>query len=155
MQSTVYHKLRPVLAAAALLPVVSGMASAADSVSNWIANGDFTANAAAFTASPGYAGGGGNPAGIASWGVYGAGSSVGLNGAKTGAGVGNTFGPTNQGGRTYAFIQSVQTLLGQYLTLAPGTQYKLDFDVASRAGNTAQYRVVIAPSDTTGFTGLY
>jgi len=153
--SEIYRNLRLFLTAIPLLAVASGVISAAESVSNWIANGDFTANAAAFTADPGYANGGGNPAAIAGWGVYGAGLSVGLNGAKAGAGVGNTFGPTTPGSRTYAFIQSVQTLLGQYLTLAPGTQYKLDYDVAARAGNSAQYRVVIAPSDTTGFTGLY
>ncbi len=150
-----YHQLR-LLLAAALLPVVSGVTLAAESVNNWIANGDFTANAAAFTASPGSSNDSGNPAGISSWLSFGAGSSPGLNGSKTGASVGNPFGPTTPGSRTYAFIRYGQGGLGQYLSLAPNTQYRLDFDVAARAGySDQQYRVVIAPSDTTGMDGLY
>ena len=145
--SAVYQKLRRLLAAATLLPVVSGVTPAAESVHNWIANGDFTANAAAFTASPGSINNGGNPADISAWVLFGAGSGVGLNGSKTGASVGNPFGPATPGSRTYAFIQYGGRLLGQYLTLAPNTSYRLDFDVAARAGYTdQQYRVVIAPS---------
>ena len=135
-----------------LIGVLTAAGAAHAQPANAIANGDFTTNAAAFTVPPG-AINGGNPAGIANWQVFGAGSGVGLNGARTGAG--NSFGPTSPGGRTYAFIQSAQTLLGQYLTLAPNTQYKLDYDVAARAGNTAQYRVVVSPSDSAGFNGLY
>jgi hypothetical protein len=153
--SSIYRKFRPLLAAATLFPVVSGVTPAAESVNNWIANGDFTANAPAFTAYPGQITGA-NPAEISGWLSFGAGSGQGLNGSKTGASVGNPFGPANPGTRTYAFIQYGQGGLGQYLTLAPNTQYRLDYDVAARTGYTdQQYRVVIAPSDTTGMEGLY
>jgi len=136
----------------ALAGVLTLVGAARTPAQNLIANGGFTANAAAFTVSPGYTNGG-NPATISSWLIWGAGSSAGLNGAGTG--VGNTFGPTTPGGRTYAFLQYGGGLLGQYLTLAPNTKYRLDFEVAAKVGNTAQYRVVVAPSDSTGFTGLY
>ncbi|MEI6673846.1 MAG: HYR domain-containing protein [Verrucomicrobiota bacterium] len=153
--SAVYHQLRLLLATALFL-VISGVIQAAESVNNWIANGDFTANAAAFTASPGSINNSGNPAAISGWLSFGAGSSPGLNGSKTGASVGNPCGPTTPGSRTYAFIRYGQGGLSQYLTLAPNTPYRMDFDVAARAGYTdQQYRVVIAPSDTTGMDGLY
>ena len=138
------------LAFAGVLTVVG----AASTQANLIANGNFTANSAAFTVYPGYTGGG-NPAAITGWLNYLNVASQGLNGAGTGAG--NPFGPTNPGGRTYAFLQHGQQLLGQYLpTLAPNTQYKLDYDVACRGGYSGgQYRVVVSPSDTAGFNGLY
>ena len=119
---------------------------------NLIVNGAFTANSAAFTVAPGYTNGG-NPATISGWLIGGAGSSAGLNGIGTSAG--DAFGPTSPGGRTYAFLQYGGGLLRQYVTLAPSTKYRVDFDVAARVGSAAQYRVVVATNDSGGFTGLY
>ena len=138
--------------AAESLALIIVLAVAAPVRATVIVNGDFSANAAAFTNSPGYTGGA-NPVTISNWLNYFNAPQQGLNGARTG--VGNTFGPTNTGGRTYAFIQSAQTLLGQYLTLAPSTKYRLDYEVAARAGQAAKYRVMVAPSDSSGTSGLY
>ena len=112
----------------ALAVLVGG--AGATHAQNVIANGNFTANAAAFTVWPGYLGGGGvNPADITSWGGSG---GRGVNGAGT---VTDVFGPLNAGGRTYAFIQGVgqltQDLPGTY---APSTVYQLNFEAAGRGG---------------------
>ena len=112
----------------AFIGILTVVGSAHTHAQNLITNGAFTANAAAFTVSPGYTNGG-NPVTISSWLILGSSSGAGLNGAATGAG--NTFGPTNPGGRTYAFVQYGGGLLGQYLTLAPNTKYRLDFEVAA------------------------
>lgn len=83
---------------------------------NLIANGDFTANAAAFTNWPGYVGGE-NPATILDWDHFN-GGSPGVNGAAVGF-ASSPFGPTDDGGLAYAFIQGdggvMQGLPGTYL----------------------------------------
>jgi hypothetical protein len=100
---------------------------------NLVLNGDFTANAAGFTAWPGYVGFNSiNPSAITDWG-----NSVGgcgLNGSATAATV---FGPTTQNGYSaFAFIQGYVGALTQNLpTLAVNTTYVLSFDVAGRGGN--------------------
>ena len=119
---------------------------------NLILNGDFSANAALFTTWPGYTAPTtpGNPASITSW-INLNGGLVGVNGAGTGAG--DPFGPTTTGGRTYAFIEGGTNGLRQYLlTLPPNTTYQLDFDVATRAGNTANYKVEVVDNAQTYFT---
>ena len=117
---------------------------------NLISNGNFMANVSAFTNYPGYASDGSNPASIASWGsAY---SGVGLNGAGTGATVGNPFGPSNPGGFTYAFLQGGTNWLFQYPPLTTNTTYKMDFDVAARAGDTVNYEVDVADNIQTYVT---
>jgi hypothetical protein len=113
-----------------LVAVLTAVGTAGTQAQNLVANGDFTANAAGYTTFPGY-NGGANPATIASWTGYTDESGKGLNGALTG--FGNVFGPVNDGGYTYAFIQNPGALY-QFLPLAVSTTYTLDFDVAGRAG---------------------
>lgn len=114
---------------------------------NVVSNGDFTANAAAFTNWPGYTAPAsqGNPASITSWTII-TGGGLGVNGPATGASVGTPFSPTNAGLRTYAFIQGGVNGLSQTLALLPSSAYQLDYDVAARAGNTANYEVLIGDS---------
>jgi hypothetical protein len=139
-----------------LLTIISALATlsgAAVSVSaqNLIVNGDFTANAAAFTVSPGYTGGA-NPAAIANWGNLIPGN-VGVNGAATP--LGNIFGPVNSGGHTYAFLQGGVSALVQNLpgTYTPGTMYELSFDAAARSGNpSVSFRVQIGDVTQTHVT---
>ena len=109
---------------------------------NLIVNGDFTANAAAFTAFPGYA----TPNSavpISDW-ANGFAGGAGVNGGATG--VGDIFGPANACGQTYAFIQGGVGVLMQGLpvTYAPNKAYQLSFDAAARSGNTdVAFRVQI------------
>lgn len=113
---------------------------------NLIVNGDFTANAAAFTVYPGYLNvlSPGNPVSITGWTDDAGASAVGVNGAGTGLAVGNPFGPTDPGGRTYGFCSWNTVSLSQPLTtLTANTTYRLDFDVAARAGETANYQVAV------------
>ena len=122
---------------------------------NIIGNGDFKANAAAYTVWPGYiqdGSSGHNPAAITDW-VNALGAGKGVNGAASG--VGNVFGPVSDGGRTYAFLQGGTSALTQDLpvTYTPGTAYQLSFDVAARAGNTSvSFRVQIGDADQIHFT---
>lgn len=107
------------------LALLGTVASAA--AQNLVANGDFTANAAAFVNSPGYVGGG-NPT-ISEW--IDIGTYLGLNG--DGTGVGSPFAPGSFTG-TFAFLQGPGMELDQALALAPNTTYSLSFEAASRAG---------------------
>jgi PhoPQ-activated pathogenicity-related protein len=131
---------------------------------NLLVNGDFTANAAAFTKWPGYVDLGDvdpsnpNPASITGWLNYFNSPGQGVNGAGAATSVGNPFGPTNTGDRTYAFLQNGgSNLLGQYLpSLAVNTTYELSLDVAGRAGNpAATFKVLVAGDDTATPVYLY
>lgn len=97
-----------------------------------LANGDFTANAASFNASSGYLGGG-NSSEISGWLTYPDNQGKGLNGALTG--MGNVFGPANDGGYTYAFVQGAGNGIYQYIALQPNTTYTLEIAVAGRSGD--------------------
>ena len=123
---------------------VAAISSSPIATQNLILNGNFTANAAAFTTYPGYALPSGTVA-ITNW-VNALGGLVGLNGPATGAAVGNPFSPTNAGLRTFAFIQGGSTVLTQGLpaTYTTNATYQFSFDVAARAGNTnVTFRVQI------------
>ena len=119
---------------------------------NLIANGDFTANAAAFT-TPNGALGAPNPTTITNW-TAGAGL-IGLNGPATTAGT--AYGPATPGANNFAFIVwgSASSSLSQTLTsdYVPNTRYQLDFDAAPfRWSPSLAFRVQIADSSATHFT---
>ena len=118
---------------------------------NLVLNGDFTANAAGFTAWPGYISYQGNPPTITDWAGIVGGGNIGVNGKETGATV---FGPTSQNSyNAYALIQGYVEGLAQNLpTLAVNTTYLLSFDVAGRGGNGESgelYRVQIGDATQT------
>ena len=121
------------------LAVLGAVVEDAHAQVNLVSNGNFKANAASFVSFPGYIGGA-NPASITSWAnLYHGG--MGVNGAGT---VTSTFGPANDGGNTYAFIQGGVGELIQNLSLAANRTYKLEFDAAARAGNSTVFRVQIS-----------
>jgi hypothetical protein len=126
------------------LAVIASSPAAGLPAPNLIGNGDFTANAVAFTNWPGYAGlsGPGNPTSITKWSNIN-GGGWGVNGAAVSFAPPHPFGPTNAGGRTYAFIQGGVNGLRQNLTLLPNTTYQLEYDVAARAGNAVNYLIQI------------
>ena len=107
-----------------------------------VTNGDFSSNAAGFTAYPGYSGQSGNPA-ITGW----VGQLLfGVNGAGTGSTVQNIFGPTSlanlTGAKDFAFLQNsastVRATLTQTITLTQGQLYTLSFEAAAR-GDSGGY----------------
>ena len=120
---------------------------------NVVANGDFTANAAAFVGNTGILGPP-NAATITSW-TTGAGV-IGLNGPATSAGSG--YAPLNgDGGYTFAFSSwgSASSGLSQDLSgdYTPGTKYELSFDAAQfRWAPSKAFRVSIADNSQTHFT---
>jgi hypothetical protein len=120
---------------------------------NLIFNGDFAANASAFTTWPGYTQpwNVGNPAGIAGW-INMSNSLVGVNGAWVNFASPNPFGPADAGGRTCAFIQHGVNGLAQNLTLTSNATYRLDYDVAARAGNTASYQIQVCDNTQTYYS---
>src|ERR1035437_1494692 len=101
------------VAAVRLLAVLCLVTASAGHAQNLVQNETFTANAPAFVTYPGYAGSGGNPAGIASWSNLN-GGGLGVNGVAVGF-AGSPFGPVNAGGNTYAFIQTGPNGLTQTL----------------------------------------
>jgi len=135
----------------ATVALTGGMATAGHA-QNLLLNGDFTANASSFTTFPGNVSLGSNPAGITDWYQIIGGGPVGVNGA--GVGFSGPFGPTADGGLTYAFIQSGVNGLAQNLVgFAPSTAYQLSFDAAARAGNNnVSFRVQIGDATQTDFT---
>ena len=135
------------------LATISSSPTAGLAMQNLISNGNFTANAMAFTNWPGYTAPSspGNPPSISIWANIN-GGGVGVNGAEVRFATPNTFGPTNPGGRTYAFVQGGTNGLRQNLTLLPNTAYLLEYDVAARSGNTVNYQVQIGDNTQTYFT---
>ena len=129
---------------------VAAISSSPIATPNLILNGDFLANAAAFTTWPGYA----PPIGtveITNW-VNTYNTGVGLNGASAGGAVGNPFGPVTNAGYIYAFMQGGLGALSQDLPAAYTTNavYQLSFDVAARAGNASvTFRAQIADNSVT------
>ncbi len=132
-------KIKQLLTVISTLAVLSGATGSAHA-QNKVANGGFSANAAAFTVSPGGVGAtdgtATNPP-IASWSSYPTADypGSGINGAGTP--LGNIFGPADPGGRTFAFAQNGSTVLYQVLSLATNTSYLLSIDVAGRNADVA------------------
>jgi hypothetical protein len=135
--STVTH-IRATLALAIVLSTI-GSASA-----NLITNGNFSANANAFTGSPGYVGETGNPTGptgITGW-NWNFSGRFGLNGISTGtSGPITTFGPTSQQttpDRNWVFLETIEGNDGaavyQVFNVTPGVEYTVSFEAASRVG---------------------
>jgi hypothetical protein len=75
-----------------------------------------------------------------------------VNGAAVNFAPSNPFSPANNGGRTYAFIQTGTNALSQTLPLTPNTTYQLQYDVAVRAGNTASYKVEVGDNTQAYFS---
>ena len=94
-----------------------------------IQNGDFLANAMAFTNSPGYIGTP-NPAAITDW--TSSTANQGINGAGVDIASGSPFAPNGASQYTYAFIQNPGNLT-QDLSLATNTTYQLSFYAAGRS----------------------
>ena len=115
-------------------------------------NGDFMADAAAFTVYPGYTTTSGNTNEITGW-YHPIGGGYGLNGGGVN-GAGNPFGPANDGGLTYAFLQGGPSELAQDLTngYTAGVAYELSFEAAARSGNTVTFQVQIADNSQTNVT---
>lgn len=143
-----------ILVAAAAVAALGAMASTASA--NMLTNGDFSVNAAAYTASFGYDGATGNPAAPSSWtGVapanYG---GLGVNGPDTT--VGNLFAPgtsdnvlppaSSTGSQDFAFLEGGATSSGalspasfsQTFSTIAGAKYIVTFDAAQRGADSGQ-----------------
>lgn len=135
-------KLKPFLTKSKALLAICLLTALAMPAQELVVNGSFTSNAGLFTAWPGYANYSTNPVGIAGWTqVVDLSSGVGVNGAGT---VTSVFGPANDSGLTYAFIQSSDTAgLAQDLpALATNTTYTMSFLAATREpGNTFMVQI--------------
>ena len=115
-----------------------------------ITNGVFSANAAAYTASPGYSSEGANPASPAGW----ISSGGGINGPDTGF-YGSSgyqpFAPTSTAGVSdFSFLQGKGALIAQTAATTPGQSYKLAFDAAARGDNPSAVLEVILTNATNG-----
>lgn len=100
-----------------------------------ISNGVFSANAAAYTAAPGYSSGV-NPAAPTGWAV--SGGNTGVNGPDTGV-YGSTdyqpFAPASTAGVSdFSFLQGKGAFISQAAGTTAGQSYTLTFDAAARAG---------------------
>ena len=122
-------KLRMVIG---ILTVIGGVISA--QALDLISNGSFKDGASLFSTSPGTFGVGSNPENIPSWNTYPDHTSKGINGALSG--VGNIFGPNDDGDRTYAYVQHNDSGMYQYINMLPNTTYVVGLDVAGRDGNS-------------------
>ncbi|MGC9261603.1 MAG: DUF642 domain-containing protein [Phycisphaerae bacterium] len=143
-----------ILFAAAAVAALGAMASTASA--NMIVNGDFSVNAAAYTASFGYDGAAGNPAAPSSWtgappANYG---GLGVNGPDTA--VGNLFAPgtsdnvlppvSGAGSQDFAFLEGGATSSGalspasfsQTFSTIAGARYVVTFEAAQRGADSSQ-----------------
>lgn len=135
-----------------------------------ISNGVFSANAAAYTAAPGYSSGV-NPAAPTGWAV--SGGNTGVNGPDTGV-YGSTdyqpFAPASTAGVSdFSFLQFKGSFISQTAATAAGKTYTLAFDAASRAGyplavlevvltngaNGSQITTLTPAITATGFTPFF
>ncbi|MHB1767520.1 MAG: PEP-CTERM sorting domain-containing protein [Phycisphaerae bacterium] len=126
----------------ASLGMLAGQASA-----NMIANGEFSANAAAYTHSPGsdY---NGNPAVPTGWTGFYVNANVGINGPDTGfygsSGGYEPFAPASTAGvRDFLFLQNSGGYSFQTVATTTGQGYTLSYDGAARAGETSDVLKVI------------
>lgn len=139
--------------------------------SSIITNGVFSANAAAYTSSPGYSSASGNPAAPTGWTT--SDSNAGVNGPDTGF-FGSSgyqpFAPTSTAGVSdFSFLQGKGAFIAQRVATTSGQKYTLAFDAAARGGdpsaaleviltNTADGTQVITLTPTitdTGFTPFF
>ncbi len=119
---------------------------------NMITNGDFSANAAAYTVSPG-TGRGGNPTAPTGW-AFSSGTYSGVNGPDTGfygsAGY-QPFAPTSTAGvRDFAFLQYGMMSITQTISTTAGEPYTLSYAAAGRVGGTSTTMEVILTDATSG-----
>ena len=116
-----------------------------------ITNGVFSANAAAYTASPGYSQGG-NPAAPTGWTT--SGGSSGVNGPDTGfygSGGYQPFAPKSTAGVTdFNFLQGKGAFSAQTVATTAGHSYTLTFDAAARGANPSAVLEVILTDATNG-----
>ncbi len=164
--------------ATAALPIMLGVGSASATVTNLVANGDFTANAAGFVNYPYYVGGTGidppNPPSITDW------TSVnGTSGAPT-VGTGVNFAPASTGGTApfgpgsyvFAFLQGAGTSISQAVGgLTVGQAYSVSYAAAGRNSqgrtndnpeqltasitNGSQVDGTLVSSDTTNMSNIW
>ncbi|MGC8625106.1 MAG: DUF642 domain-containing protein [Phycisphaerae bacterium] len=138
------------LAAAGLTMLAVGTAQA-----NMIKNGNFSANAAAYTTSPGYPNSP-NPAAPTDWTVAYV-SGTGINGPDTGfyATNGAPFAPSSTAGvRDFAFMSGPptnypQSFLSQTVATTAGQAYTLTYEAAGRTGDTPIGVLDVVIEDTT------
>ncbi len=135
-----------------LVSILTVVGAAPSPAQNLIANGNFTANAAAFVGNNGILGAP-NPLTITSW-TDGTGN-MGINGPATG--VGTPYGPATPGAYNFSFIQwgSAASSLSQTLTSAytPNTRYELSFDAAGFYwGPSTAFRVSLGDNTQVHFT---
>jgi hypothetical protein len=110
-----------------------------------INNGVFSANAAAYTAAPGYSSGV-NPAVPTGW--TSSGGNTGVNGPDTVVYGGNAYQPfapaSTAGVSDFSFLQGEGAFIAQTAATTAGQSYTLAFDAAERGGNlTAKLEVVL------------
>jgi hypothetical protein len=142
---TASNQTRDALTVALVAVAVLFTAAISANAANAVVNGDFSSNAALFTAFPGYVGGA-NPAAIDNW-THAGGNNRGINGV----GISTPFGPADQSAATYyALIQGTGGTLSQTITLSANTAYDISFLAANRNGNaSASGRVIVADNSTT------
>ena len=135
------------LAAAALAAAGLTMSAASTASANVILNGDFSANAAAYTVYPGYSTSP-NPSNPTDW-LLPSPGNAGINGIDTGfANQGEPFAPTTSDMADMAFLQSQGTSISQTVTTTAGQAYTLTYDAAARSGETADVLNVILTDAT-------
>ena len=119
--------------------------------SSMIANGVFSLNAAAYTASPGYSLRG-NPGAPSGW--TSSGGNTGVNGPDTGV-YGSTgyqpFAPKSTAGVSdFSFLQGNGAFISQTAATTASQSYTLAFDAASRAGYPLAVLEVVLTNGTNG-----
>ena len=127
---------------------------------NMIQNGDFSANAAAYTQAPGYPNSP-NPAAPTDWTLAYV-SGTGINGPDTGfyATGGAPFAPSSTAGvRDFAFMNGPptnypQSFISQTVATAAGQAYTLSYEAAGRAGDTPIGVLDVVIEDTTSKTQI-
>jgi hypothetical protein len=114
-----------------------------------VLNGDFSANASSFTAHNGDFGQGGNPTTATGWNDPG---QTGIQGSTTG--VGNFLGPDVPGATNdFVYLFHTPAAISQTITLAPSTQYTVDFWVGARPGaSNLTNEVTVSTSEGGGST---
>ena len=137
--------------AALALAVFSGLLLPSMAAAGPVKNGDFSANAAAYTAFPGYSASP-NPTDPTGWT-----GTNGVNGPDTGFYKATTnnrpFAPTHsstRGIRDFAFVQGTGNYVSQDVTVIPGQTYILTYYGAARAGETADVLKVIVTNALDG-----
>ena len=155
--------MSPIGIAATILAVLAGLTVAAPpnviafnaASGNLIANGDFSANAAAYTANPGYDGNG-NPPAPTGWTVGPGQNTVGVNGSNTefykdATNGGAPFAPVSTVGiRDFVFLQNRGIFASQTVATVVGQTYTLTYDAAERINDTSALLKVVLINTATG-----